>query len=179
MWRRIHLTALAALAASSLFVSKASAQAPSIWTDVMSKKKLTSCIVPSYQPYSWKDQDGKWQGFVAEMARNVAGATARRSRVRRDLFQDGRPRSAERKMRRFFRLQRHARARARRSISPARSTRSASSSSTAMAGQPPGPGWADYNKPEIRICYPLGTSMEQQAKRWDSKATLIGARLDR
>jgi polar amino acid transport system substrate-binding protein len=38
---------------------------------------------------------------------------------------------------------------------------------------PPGPGWADYNKPEIRICYPLGTSMEQQAKRWDSKATLI------
>ena len=44
---------------------------------------------------------------------------------------------------------------------------------------PPGPGWADYNKPDIRICYPLGTSMEQQAKRWDPKATLDRARLDR
>src|SRR5215203_4431480 len=39
-----------------------------------STKKLTVCIVPSYQPYSWKDAEGKWQGFVAEMARNVSGA---------------------------------------------------------------------------------------------------------
>ena len=74
MRRRIHLTALAALAVLGLFATKANAQAPSIWNDVMGKKKLTSCIVPSYQPYSWKDKDGKWQGFVAEMARNVSGA---------------------------------------------------------------------------------------------------------
>ena len=100
--RRIHPMALAAVAASGLSVSQASAQAPSIWTDVMGKKKLTSCIVPSYQPYSWKDQDGKWQGFVAEMARNVAGATACGSRVRRDLFQNRGSRSAERECDVFF-----------------------------------------------------------------------------
>ena len=61
-------------AAMALCTTRAEAQTPSIWTDVMQKKKLTVCIVPSYQPYSWKDAEGKWQGFVAEMARNVSGA---------------------------------------------------------------------------------------------------------
>ena len=36
--------------------------------------------------------------------------------------------------------------------------------------KPPGPGWADFNSPDIKICYPIGTSMEQQAKRWAPKA---------
>src|SRR4051794_26873587 len=63
-----------ATAAMALGTTRAEAQTPSIWTDVMQKKKLTVCIVPSYQPYSWKDAEGKWQGFVAEMARNVSGA---------------------------------------------------------------------------------------------------------
>src|SRR5689334_3936695 len=70
---RFRFTAISILALC-LLGSGAEAQTPSIWTDIMSKKKLTTCIVPSYQPYSWKDAKGEWQGFVAEMARNVAGA---------------------------------------------------------------------------------------------------------
>ena len=71
--RRMSVVLLAA-AAIGFGGLRAEAQTPSIWTDIMSKKKLTVCIVPSYQPYSWKDPKGEWQGFVAEMARNVAGA---------------------------------------------------------------------------------------------------------
>ena len=68
-----QLLALLLAAAAICFGGfRAEAQAPSIWTDIMSKKKLTVCIVPSYQPYSWKDTKGEWQGFVAEMARSVA-----------------------------------------------------------------------------------------------------------
>jgi len=36
--------------------------------------------------------------------------------------------------------------------------------------KPPGSGWTDFNSPDIKICYPIGTSMEQQAKRWAPRA---------
>ena len=58
--RRMSAVLLAA-AAIGFGGLRAEAQTPSIWTDIMSKKKLTVCIVPSYQPYSWKDPKGEWQ----------------------------------------------------------------------------------------------------------------------
>jgi len=47
--RRMSAVLLAA-AAIGFGGLRAEAQTPSIWTDIMSKKKLTVCIVPSYQP---------------------------------------------------------------------------------------------------------------------------------
>src|SRR5271169_4013208 len=172
---RIRLAALAALTAlcAGLSAAKVNAQAPSIWTDVMGKKKLTSCIVPSYQPYSWKDDQQKWQGFVAEMARDVAAdmhvdldfVESSFKTVVLDL-QSG-------KCDAFFGF----------NATPERALAIDFAGPLYTLGfifinrngwQPPGPAWSDYNNPNIRVCYPLGTSMEQQAKRWDPKATLIG-----
>jgi Bacterial extracellular solute-binding proteins, family 3. len=47
----------------------------------MAQKKLTACVVPSYQPYSAKDAGGTWSGFAVEMAKDVAKSLARRSRI--------------------------------------------------------------------------------------------------
>lgn len=174
MRRRFHLIALAALGVLSAwsFALEASAQAPSIWTDVMGKKKLTSCIVPSYQPYSWKGSDGKWQGFVAEMARNVASAMHVDLDFVETSFKTVVLDLQSGKCDAFFGF----------NATPERALAIDFAGPLYTLGfifinrngwQPPGPGWADYNKPDTRICYPLGTSMEQQAKRWDPKATLL------
>ncbi len=71
----MHLKHLAAAAA--LFVlhcTTVQAADPSVWNDITSTKKLVTCAVPEYQPYSWKDKTGQWQGFAAEMAKNVASS---------------------------------------------------------------------------------------------------------
>ena len=60
-----HLAAAAALFA--LHGTIVQAADPSVWNDVMSAKKLVTCAVPEYQPYSWKDKTGQWQGFAAEI----------------------------------------------------------------------------------------------------------------
>jgi polar amino acid transport system substrate-binding protein len=150
---RFHLAALTALAALSagLFASKASAQAPSIWTDVMGKKKLTSCIVPSYQPYSWKDPKGEWQGFVAEMARNVAAAMHVDLDFMETSFKTVVLDLQSGKCDVFFGF----------NATPERALAIDFAGPHYTLGfiynnskgwQDPGPNWSDYNKSEIRVC---------------------------
>jgi polar amino acid transport system substrate-binding protein len=150
---------------------RAEAQTPSIWTDIMAKKKLTTCLVPSYQPYSWKDQKGEWQGFVAEMARNVAGALHVEPEFIETTFKTVVLDLQSAKCHVFFGF----------NATPERALAIDFSGPLYTLGfgfvngkswKAPGPGWADFNSPNIKICYVIGTSMEQQAKRWDSKAQL-------
>lgn len=66
------LAMLAILATATLATAAHAADMPSVWTQIMSTKKLRVCVIPSYQPYAWKDATGTWQGFAPEMARDVA-----------------------------------------------------------------------------------------------------------
>jgi ABC-type amino acid transport substrate-binding protein len=52
--------------------SALAADATPAWNEIMAAKKLTACVVPSYQPYSAKDASGTWSGFAVEMAKDVA-----------------------------------------------------------------------------------------------------------
>jgi polar amino acid transport system substrate-binding protein len=164
-----------ATAAMALGTTRAEAQTPSIWTDVMQKKKLTVCIVPSYQPYSWKDAEGKWQGFVAEMARNVSGALRVEPEFVETTFQTVVLDLQSAKCHVFFGF----------NATPERALAIDFSGPLYTLGfafvngkdwKPPGPGWADFNSPNTKICYPIGTSMEQQAKRWAPKAHQVALR---
>ena len=164
-----------ATAAMALGTTRAEAQTPSIWTDVMQKKKLTVCIVPSYQPYSWKDAEGKWQGFVAEMARNVSGALRVEPEFVETTFQTVVLDLQSAKCHVFFGF----------NATPERALAIDFSGPLYTLGfafvngkdwKPPGPGWADFNSPNTKICYPIGTSMEQQAKRWAPKAQQVALR---
>ena len=166
--RRISAVVLAA-AAIGFGGLRADAQTPSIWTDIMSKKKLTVCIVPSYQPYSWKDSKGEWQGFVAEMARNVASAMRVEPEFVETTFKTVVLDLQSAKCHVFFGF----------NATPERALAIDFSGPLYTLGfafvngkgwKPPGPGWTDFNSPDIKICYPIGTSMEQQAKRWAPKA---------
>ena len=166
--RRITAIVLA-VAAIGIGGLRADAQTPSIWTDIMSKKKLTVCIVPSYQPYSWKDAKGEWQGFVAEMARNVASAMRVEPEFVETTFKTVVLDLQSAKCHVFFGF----------NATPERALAIDFSGPLYTLGfafvngkgwKPPGPGWTDFNSPDIKICYPIGTSMEQQAKRWAPKA---------
>jgi polar amino acid transport system substrate-binding protein len=157
------------VAAIGLGGFRAEAQTTSIWTDVMATKKLTVCIVPSYQPYSWKDPKGEWQGFVAEMARNVSAAMRVEPEFIETTFKTVVLDLQSAKCHVFFGF----------NATPERALAIDFSGPlytlgfgfvNAKSWKPPGPGWADFNSPNTRICYPIGTSMEQQAKRWAPKA---------
>jgi len=162
---RVLLLALCGLA------SRAAAEVPSAWTEIMSSKKLQACVMPSYPPYSWKDASGTWQGFSVEMARDVAKSlhvapvfveSSLRTLVL-DIQSD--------KCQLFFGL----------NATPERALAIDFAGPVYTLGflfvnrkgwTPPGNHWAELNDPKIRICYVIGNSAEQQLKRFDPKAQL-------
>ncbi|HTC09385.1 MAG TPA: transporter substrate-binding domain-containing protein [Acetobacteraceae bacterium] len=144
----------------------------STWDHVMSTKKLVSCVVPSYQPYSWKDQDGSWQGFAVTMAKDVAKdlhvapefIESGFSTVVLDL-QSG-------KCDDFFGF----------NATPERALAIDFAGPLYTLGfgaldrkgwKAPGDHWADLNDPSIRVCYSIGNSSEQQIKRFAPKSTQV------
>ena len=65
------LALISAAAVAIVSPGLASAQSTSVWSEIQSGKKLIACVVPAYQPYSWKDASGTWHGFAVEMAKDV------------------------------------------------------------------------------------------------------------
>ena len=60
--RRLALACLLVLG----IAAQARAADPSIWNDITGTKKFVACVVPEYQPYSWKERSsGEWKGFAA------------------------------------------------------------------------------------------------------------------
>ena len=67
MFTRSILTLALVLGISA---SALAADATPAWNEIMAQKKLTACVVPSYQPYSAKDAGGTWSGFEGERAKD-------------------------------------------------------------------------------------------------------------
>jgi polar amino acid transport system substrate-binding protein len=168
-------TILAILAAAGLTLTAAGASAQtatSIWADIMAKRKLTTCIVPSFQPYSWRDSNGVWQGFVAEMARNVAGAMRVEVEFQETSFRTVVLDLQSGKCHAFFGF--NATPERALAIDFAGPLYTLSFIFINRRGwQPPGRGWADFNTPSARVCYVIGQSQEQQIKRWAPNSTQI------
>lgn len=164
---------LAVIATAFLSTAAHAADMPSVWTQIMSTKKLRVCVIPSYQPYAWKDNTGTWQGFAPEMARDVA----------KDLHVD--PEFVEttqgtivldlqsNKCDTYFAF----------NATPERALAIDFAGPIYTLGfifidrkgwTPPGHRWVDFNDPKIGICYVIGASQEQQLKRFDPKANLMG-----
>ncbi len=166
-----HLLAIVAVLALACGAATA-AEPSSAWNDIMSSKKLVTCVVPAYQPYSWKDKDGNWQGFAVVMAKDVAKdlhvtpefVETSFATVVLDL-QSG-------KCQDFFGF----------NATPERALAIDFAGPLYTLGfgaldrkgwTAPGDSWADLNNPAIRVCYALGNSSEQQIKRFAPKATLV------
>jgi len=164
------LTFLSGLTALS--GAAAAAQPASTWNDIMSTKKLVTCVVPAYQPYSWKDKNGNWQGFAVEMAKDVAKdlhvtpefVETSFATVVLDL-QSG-------KCHDFFGF----------NATPERALAIDFAGPLYTLGfgaldrkgwTAPGYHWADLNNPSIRVCYSMGNSSAQQIKRFAPKSTQV------
>jgi polar amino acid transport system substrate-binding protein len=171
--RRLCFTGLIVVAVAMLATPTHAADMPSVWTDIMTKKKLAVCVIPSYQPYAWKDSAGQWQGFAPEMGRDVAKSLhvepefveTTQGTIVLDLQSN--------KCQTYFAF----------NATPERALAIDFAGPMYTLGfifidrkgwQPPGNQWADFNDPKIRICYVIGASQEQQIKRFDPKSTQIG-----
>ncbi len=172
MWGRC-LTMLIAAAAALLSTAADAADMPSVWNQIMTTKKLTICVIPSYQPYAWQDSTGTWQGFAPEMGRDVAKdlhvepvfVETTQATIVLDLQSN--------KCDTYFAF----------NATPERALAIDFAGPIYTLGfifidrkgwKPPGVRWTDFNDPKIRICYVIGASQEQQLKRFDPNATLIG-----
>jgi polar amino acid transport system substrate-binding protein len=150
----------------------AAAQPTSTWNDIMSTKKLVTCIVPAYQPYSWKDKDGNWQGFTVEMAKDVAKSLHVTSEFVETSFATVVLDLQSAKCHDFFGF----------NATPERALAIDFAGPLYVLGfgaldrkgwTAPGDHWADLNDSLIRVCYSMGNSSEQQIKRFAPKATLV------
>lgn len=165
---------LAALAGalSLLWVSASAAQSSSIWNSVMSTGKLIACVVPAYQPYSWKDDDGKWQGFAVKMAQDVAYDLHVQVAFVETSFKTIVLDLQSAKCDVFFGF----------NATPERALAIDFAGPLYTLGflaldrtgwSPPGNAWANLNNPNTRICFTIGNSTAQQVKRFDPQATQV------
>jgi polar amino acid transport system substrate-binding protein len=170
--RAIHFLLLIAVAVMLTAAGADAAPARSTWSQVMSTKRLVVCAVPSYQPYSWQDSSGTWQGFVADMANDVAHDLHVQPSFVKTSFgtvvldlQSG-------KCDVFFGF----------NATPERALAIDFAGPLYTLGfgaldrggwKSPGDHWSDLNNPQIRVCYAIGNSSEQQIVRFAPKATRL------
>jgi polar amino acid transport system substrate-binding protein len=161
-----------AVGLSLLCASASAAESSSIWNSVMSTGKLVTCVVPAYQPYSWKDNNGKWQGFAVKMAQDTAYdlhvqpvfvETSFKTVVldlqsaKCDVFY-GFNATPERALAIDF-------------AGPLYTLGFLALDRTGWS--PPGNAWTDLNNPNTRICFTIGNSTAQQVKRFDPEARQV------
>jgi polar amino acid transport system substrate-binding protein len=168
---RLLLSIGAALLLLCGAASRAWAETPSAWSEIMSTKKIKVCVIPSYPPYSSKDASGEWQGFSAVMAKDVAKdlhvepvfVDTSLSTVVLDLQSD--------KCHVFFAF----------NATPERALAVDFAGPVYTLGfifvnrkgwKPPGNHWTDLNDPNTRICYTVGNSVGAQIMRFAPKAQL-------
>jgi polar amino acid transport system substrate-binding protein len=142
------------------------------WTDIMNSKKFTACVVPAYQPYSWKDKEGNWLGFSPEMARDVAKSLRVDINFVETSFKTVILDIQSGKCHAFFGF----------NATPERALAIDFAGPLYTLGfgaldrrgwTAPGDRWSDLNDPAIRICYTMGNSSEQQIKRFAPNAKRI------
>jgi len=164
------------LAAFAVFLGLAPscvlAAGTSTWDEIQSSKKFVACAVPAYQPYSWKDANGKWQGFAIQMAEDVAKdlhvdvafVETSFKTVVLDIQSD--------KCHAFFGF--NATPERALAIDFAGPLYTLGFGALDRAGfKAKGDRWADLNDPSIRVCYAVGNSSEQQIKRFAPNSTQV------
>lgn len=163
---------LAFAAIFGLGSSGALAADPNAWTDIMNSKKLVACVVPAYQPYSWKDKDGNWQGFAVEMAKDVAKSMRVEPVFVETSFKTVILDIQSAKCHAFFGF----------NATPERALAIDFAGPLYTLGfgaldrqgwKAAGDRWSDLNDPSIRVCYSMGNSSEQQIKRFAPNATRV------
>jgi polar amino acid transport system substrate-binding protein len=163
---RLLVAALAAVSASSAFA------ADSAWTEITSKKQLTACVVPAYQPYSSKDTSGNWSGFAVEMAKDVAKSMRVEVAFVETSFKTVVLDIQSGKCHAFFGF----------NATPERALAIDFAGPLYTLGfgaldrqgfTAKGDRWSDLNDPAIRVCYAVGNSSEQQIKRFAPKSTQV------
>jgi polar amino acid transport system substrate-binding protein len=150
----------------------AAAERPSAWSDITSSKKLVACVVPAYQPYSWKDNDGKWQGFAVAMAKDVARSLHVAPVFVETSFQTVVLDLQSDKCQVFFGF----------NATPERALAIDFAGPLYTLGfgaldrpgwKAPGDHWTDLDNPAIRVCYTMGNSSAQQIQRFAPKSTQV------
>jgi len=165
--------ALAAMAfAAVLPIGAYAADQPTAWNDIQSTKKFVACVVPAYQPYSWKDPGGEWHGFAVEMAKDVANALHVDVAFVETSFKTVVLDIQSAKCHAFFGF----------NATPERALAIDFAGPLYTLGfgaldrngfKAKGDRWADLNDPSIRVCYSVGNSSEQQIKRFAPKSTQV------
>ena len=140
------------------------------WNEIMAKKKLTACVVPSYQPYSARDASGNWSGFAVEMAKDLAKSLHVDLEYVETSFKTVVLDLQSGKCNVFFGF--NATPERALAIDFAGPLYTLGFASLDRPGfTPKGDHWADLNDPAIRVCYAVGNSSEQQIKRFAPKST--------
>ena len=153
-----------------LLSTSAGAQSQSAWNEIQSTKKLQACVVPAYQPYSWKDTSGNWNGFAVEMARDVAKSLRAEPVFIETSFKTVILDLQSGKCHTFFGF--NATPERALAIDFAGPLYTLGFAAVDRGGfQPKGNRWADLNDPSVRVCFVVGNSSEQQIKRFAPKAT--------
>jgi polar amino acid transport system substrate-binding protein len=169
MFTRFILGLAAALAVNSTAVA---ADPVSAWNEIMASKKLTACVVPSYQPYSARDAAGNWSGFAVEMAKDVASSLHVELEYVETSFKTVVLDLQSGKCNVFFGF--NATPERALAIDFAGPLYTLGFAAIDRAGfAPKGDRWADLNDPSIRVCYNVGNSSEQQIKRFAPKSTQV------
>ena len=159
------LTCLTVAALLGFLTIDADASEHTAWAEISSSKQLTACVVPAYQPYSARDASGKWDGFAVEMAKSVAEALHVELTFVETSFKTVVLDLQSGKCHVFFGF----------NATPERALAIDFAGPLYTLGfaaidrkdfKAPGDNWADLNDPNIRVCYAVGNSSEQQIKRF-------------
>ncbi|MGE8942029.1 transporter substrate-binding domain-containing protein [Leptospira interrogans] len=163
---------LAICAAVGISFTNTAAQSQSAWNEIQSTKKLRTCVVPAYQPYSAKDTSGNWTGFAPEMARDVAKSLRAEPEFIETTFKTVVLDIQSGKCHAFFGF----------NATPERALAIDFAGPLYTIGfaavdrdgfKPKGDRWADLNDPSVRVCNVVGNSSEQQIKRFAPKSNHI------
>lgn len=170
--RSRNLIAAAGIAGlvSTMVSTGAMAQSQSVWSEIQSTKKMQACVVPAFQPYSWKDTNGNWNGFAVEMAKDVAKSLRAEPVWVETTFKTVILDIQSGKCHTFFGF--NATPERALAIDFAGPLYTLGFAAVDRQGfTPKGNNWADLNDASVRVCYVVGNSSEQQIKRFAPKST--------
>ncbi len=142
----------------------------SSWSEISSTKKLNVCVVPAYQPYSWKDTAGTWNGFAVEMAKDVSKSLRVEPSFVESSFKTVVLDLQSGKCHAFFGFNATMeRALAIDFAGPLYTLGFGAIDREGFTAK--GDKWTDLNDPAVRVCFAVGNSSEQQIKRFAPKST--------